>query len=94
MENHSEETTMLRNACLTISHFDIPKDMLFAYDRVVAVLLNVASSSDFDICKNILSAHDRVMAVMIAMSFFHSSLILLVPSQSIRVHLLFQNQNR
>ena len=41
MENHCEETTMLRNACLTISHFDIPKDMLFAYDRVVAILLNV-----------------------------------------------------
>ena len=48
MENHSEETTMLRNACLTISHFDIPKDMLFAYDRVVAILLNVVRAEQPD----------------------------------------------
>lgn len=48
MENHCEETTMLRNACLTISHFDIPIDMLFAYDRVVAILLNVVRAEQPD----------------------------------------------
>ncbi|XP_045784158.1 protein zer-1 homolog isoform X2 [Maniola jurtina] len=40
MEAYLEDETLMRNGCLTLCQFKIPSDMLFAYERVVSLLLN------------------------------------------------------
>ncbi|KAK3607228.1 hypothetical protein CHS0354_031725 [Potamilus streckersoni] len=41
MERHNTETTMMRNGCLTLCHAEIPKDVMYCYDRLVKVLVNM-----------------------------------------------------
>ncbi|XP_034839387.1 protein zer-1 homolog [Maniola hyperantus] len=40
MEAHLEDETLMRNGCLTLCQFKIPRDVLFAYERVVRLLLS------------------------------------------------------
>ncbi|XP_013390971.1 protein zer-1 homolog [Lingula anatina] len=46
MEYHVDEDTMLRNGCLTLCHFNIPQDVVFAYERVVNLLLNIVGDHE------------------------------------------------
>ncbi|XP_023223451.1 protein zer-1 homolog [Centruroides sculpturatus] len=45
---HRDDTTMLRNGCLTLIHFKIPQDVLFDYERLVDILLHIVSQEDQD----------------------------------------------
>lgn len=45
MENHMEESIMMRNGCLTLCHFKIPQDVIFDYKRLVSILLKMVSPS-------------------------------------------------
>ncbi|XP_064457407.1 protein zer-1 homolog [Ornithodoros turicata] len=48
MCGHRNDTTMLRNGCLTLIHFKIPQDVLFDYERLVDILLHIVSQEDQD----------------------------------------------
>lgn len=52
MCSHRNDTTMLRNGCLTLIHFKIPQDVvgykLFDYERLVDILLHIVSQDDQD----------------------------------------------
>ncbi|KAL4218659.1 Protein zer-1 [Mactra antiquata] len=41
MERHLSEQTMMRNGCLTLCHFNIPGDVLYCYNRLVKILLQM-----------------------------------------------------
>lgn len=41
MDMHSDDPTMMRNGCLTLSQFKIPQDVLFSYERLILILLHV-----------------------------------------------------
>lgn len=41
MSLHKSDSTMMRNGCLTICHFQIPQDVLFIYDKLVRLLLDI-----------------------------------------------------
>ncbi|XP_064649443.1 protein zer-1 homolog [Lineus longissimus] len=41
MEEHFDEPVMMRNGCLTLCHFDIPRDVLFAFKRIVLIMLRL-----------------------------------------------------
>uniref|UniRef100_T1IJT0 Protein zer-1 homolog n=1 Tax=Strigamia maritima TaxID=126957 RepID=T1IJT0_STRMM len=46
MCEHTLDTTMMRNGCLTLCQFKIPQDVLFDYKRLVRILLHVVSEDD------------------------------------------------
>lgn len=41
MERHLAEHTMMRNGCLTLCHFNIPFEVLYCYNRLVQILLQM-----------------------------------------------------
>ncbi|XP_045198944.2 protein zer-1 homolog [Mercenaria mercenaria] len=41
MERHMAEHTMMRNGCLTLCHFNIPYEVLYCYNRLVRILLQM-----------------------------------------------------
>lgn len=41
METHLDDSTMMRNGCLTLCQFRIPQDVLFEYKRLVQLLLRL-----------------------------------------------------
>ncbi|XP_042228378.1 protein zer-1 homolog isoform X2 [Homarus americanus] len=41
METHLDDSTMMRNGCLTLCQFRIPQDVLFEYRRLVQLLLRL-----------------------------------------------------
>uniref|UniRef100_A0A0K2TYN5 Protein zer-1 homolog n=1 Tax=Lepeophtheirus salmonis TaxID=72036 RepID=A0A0K2TYN5_LEPSM len=43
MFNHKKDSVMMRNGCITLCQFDIPKDVLFDYERLVRILLYIVS---------------------------------------------------
>lgn len=45
---HKNDTTMLRNGCLTLIHFKIPQDVLFEYERLVDMLLHMVAQEEQD----------------------------------------------
>ncbi|XP_045510406.1 protein zer-1 homolog [Colias croceus] len=45
MDAHIGDDTMMRNGCLTLCQFKIPGDVLYEYERVVQILLNVAEAN-------------------------------------------------
>ncbi|KAG8230818.1 hypothetical protein J437_LFUL010598, partial [Ladona fulva] len=41
MSIHRDDDTMMRNGCLTLCQFRIPQDVLFAYERLIHILLHI-----------------------------------------------------
>ncbi|CAG7645864.1 unnamed protein product [Allacma fusca] len=48
MEVHKFDPTMMRNGCLTICHFQIPLDVLFNYEKLVRLLLEILGSTNLE----------------------------------------------
>ncbi|MPC27462.1 protein zer-1 homolog [Portunus trituberculatus] len=46
METHLDDSTMMRNGCLTLCQFRIPQDVLFEYRRLVQLLLRLIKGRD------------------------------------------------
>ncbi|XP_022121517.1 protein zer-1 homolog [Pieris rapae] len=53
METHISDHTLMRNGCLALCQFRIPEDVLFEYDRIVQILLDVSEDSHYTFVQRI-----------------------------------------
>ncbi|CAH0392441.1 unnamed protein product [Bemisia tabaci] len=49
MDAFADDDTMMRNGCLVLSHFKIPKDVIFEYKRLATALILVVAKKNQDI---------------------------------------------